>query len=177
MLAGMKISVWLAALALTVYGQRARPANDQTARLQRAAALITAQDFKGAEAELDAILKAAPQEARALNLLGVVRAQQNRNDEAEELFRRALKTDPRLAGARVNLGLLRLSQERLEEATQEFDAALKIDAARKDARSQLAGTLRRMAAAAREHVVAHHTLPAVLNHIIETVLFARKATV
>src|SRR5215207_5220683 len=64
-------------------------------KLERAAAYIGARDFARAETELVAVLNLNPKEALALNLMGIVRAEQGRTREAESLFKQALAASPR----------------------------------------------------------------------------------
>jgi tetratricopeptide (TPR) repeat protein len=133
---------------------------DRLSKLQRAAAYVSARDFARAETELVSILNLNPKEALALNLMGIVRAEQGRTNEAESLFKQALAASPRLAGAHVNLGLLYISQNNLGQAVNELEQALLIDASRNDATTGLVAALRRLAAAAvaageREKALAH----------------------
>ena len=107
-------------------------------RLERAADLIRQQQFAAAEAELTAFLRVAPQEANAHNLLGVIRAQQQRPAEAEQLFLRALKEEPRLLGAYLNLGRLYLDQHQTERALWAFSEAGKLAPANNEINYQLA---------------------------------------
>jgi len=93
------------------------------ARLERAAEMIRRGQLARAETELAAVLRGSPEEANALNLLGVVRAQQKRHEEAEQLFLRAVKSSPALVGAFVNLGQLYASRGDDEQALKAFDAA------------------------------------------------------
>ena len=60
--------------------------------------------------------RALPNDPDALNLLGVVRAKQNRPAEAEQLFRRALARSPAHVSAHINLGELLLTTNRSQEA-------------------------------------------------------------
>ncbi len=154
------VAVILIALALPVPLAHGRQTpikantSDLISRLQRIAALISAQDLRRAEAELDAILKINKREAQALNLLGVVRAKQGRSDEAESLFKQSLAVAPRLTGAHLNLGLLYQSQARAEEAATKFEEVLRLDSTRRAVASDLSATLRRLASdavAAGEH--------------------------
>ena len=92
-------------------------------RLERAAELIRRGQLAQAEAELAAALRARPADANALNLLGVVRAEQRRDAEAEELFMRAVKTAPALVGAYLNLGRLYLAGRKTERALWAFERA------------------------------------------------------
>ena len=75
-------------------------------RLQQAAALIASNQIEPAEQELLNILKEAPEQPAALNLLGTVRAQQRRLAEAETLFLRAVRSDSKYVGPRMNLAYL-----------------------------------------------------------------------
>jgi tetratricopeptide (TPR) repeat protein len=139
--------------------QQARK-QDGASRLQRAAAYVSARDFARAESEILAVLNLNPKEPLALNLLGIVRAEQGLANEAESLFRQALAVSPRLAGAHVNLGLLYISQNNFEQAVSELEQALRIDSSRGDAASSLVASLRRLAGAAltagdREKALAH----------------------
>src|SRR5712691_10990378 len=73
--------------------------NSLVKRLEHAAALISDNRVEEAEQELASVLKVAPNEAVALNLLGAIRAKQRRLNEAELFFSRAVRRDPRLVGA------------------------------------------------------------------------------
>jgi tetratricopeptide (TPR) repeat protein len=75
-------------------------------QLEQAAALIAANRTDEAEKELSAILRVAPKEPAALNLLGTIRAKQGRLREAEVLFLRAVRTDDKFIGAHMNLAHL-----------------------------------------------------------------------
>lgn len=143
-IAALFISVLLAVTLMAQTSDEARA----VARLQRVAQLISDRDLANAESELQSLLQVAPTEARALNLLGVVRAEQGRAREAEELFKRAQATSPQLLGARANLGRLYLSEERAAEAVAEFEAVLAADPKRSDAASSLVIALRRLAVVA-----------------------------
>jgi len=92
------------------------------ARLERAASLISGDRLTDAEQELNAILKARPNDALALNLLGTVRAKQGRLDEAESLFARAVRLDDRFAGAHMNLAYLYLLKNAPEKTVVELKA-------------------------------------------------------
>lgn len=95
-------------------------------RLERAAAMISAGQLASAEGELNAVLRRAPGDANALNLLGVIRAQQQRAGEAEQLFLRAVKSAPTLLGAYLNLGRLYLELEKTDRALWAFTEAVKL---------------------------------------------------
>jgi len=96
-------------------------------RLERAADLIKQQQFAAAELELNALLRVNRREPNTHNLLGVIRAQQQRPIEAERLFLKALSEAPRLVGAYLNLGRLYLDQHNNERALWAFTAAGKLE--------------------------------------------------
>lgn len=75
-------------------------------QLEHAAALIAADRNAEAETELSAILRTAPDEPVALNLLGTIRAKQGRLSEAEKFFTRAVRGDDKYVGAHMNLAYL-----------------------------------------------------------------------
>jgi tetratricopeptide (TPR) repeat protein len=127
-------------------GQRAR-----MSELQQAAQALAAGNLKQAEKDLQSVLRAAPGEYRALDLLGVVRVLQKREGEAEEYFRGALTKDPEFAPAHAHLGLLYVQRGQPGEAVPELREALRLDPARSDASGALVKILRdqsRSAAAA-----------------------------
>ena len=95
-------------------------------RLERVAEMIRQRQLARAEAELEEVLRTQSHEANALNLLGVVRAEQQRGVEAEELFLRAIKESPGLVGAYVNLGRLYLDQHQLEKSLWAYTEGSKL---------------------------------------------------
>jgi predicted Zn-dependent protease len=107
-------------------------------QLERAAAAIASDRLAEAEQQLSAILKAAPGDALALNLLGTVRAKQNRLDEAEALFTRAARADRRFVGAHMNLAYLYLLKGAPEKTAAELREVLRLDPANADAADKLA---------------------------------------
>jgi Tfp pilus assembly protein PilF len=132
-----KINPWLLAklqsfvllcLALAVQpASMARAQNNSNLdRLQRAAEMIRQEQLGRAEAELNTVLRQAPREANALNLLGVIRAQQHQATEAERLFLRALEVNKALLGAYLNLGHLYLDLQKPDRALWAFAEAAKI---------------------------------------------------
>lgn len=97
--------------------------------LHRAAELIRKGELNLAEAQLDLVFKRKPREANALNLLGVIRAQQHRPREAEKLFLGAIEVNKSLLGAYLNIGQLYLDLERLDQALWAFTEARKLQPA------------------------------------------------
>lgn len=91
--------------------------------LQRAAEMIRNGQLPVAEAELIVLLKRSPREANALSLLGVVRAQQRRSKEAEQLFLRAIAANKSLVGAYLNIGQLYVDLAKPDRALWAFAEA------------------------------------------------------
>jgi len=110
-------------------------------RLERAATLIRDNRMAEAEQQLTAVLKIAPNEAGALNLLGTIRAQQNRLPEAETLFARALRFDQQFVGAHMNLARLYLLKGAPEKAAAELRSVIRLDPKDREAGHQLARLL------------------------------------
>src|SRR5436853_6606273 len=96
------LALFILLLPLNASAQNERINN----QLERAALFVRNSQLNEAERQLLQILKIAPNEARALNLLGTIRAQQGRLNEAEALFARALRSDSRLIAAHMNLAHL-----------------------------------------------------------------------
>lgn len=112
--------------------------NTKYDRLERSAALIRQGQLARAEAELQAVLRQESQDANALNLLGVIRAQQQRGVEAEQLFLRALTGSPKLVGAYLNLGQLYLDQHKPDRSLWAYGEASKLAPDRADINYNLA---------------------------------------
>jgi tetratricopeptide (TPR) repeat protein len=87
---------------------------------------------------LGAILKAAPADPLALNLLGTVRAKQRRLDEAEALFLRAVRADRRFVGAHMNLAYLYLLKGAPVKTAAALREVLRLDPSNADAADKLA---------------------------------------
>jgi predicted Zn-dependent protease len=94
--------------------------NNHAWQIERAAALISTNRISEAEQQLDKLLKSSPDDPLALNLLGTVRAQQGRLDEAETLFAHALRVDREFAGAHMNLAYLYLLKRAPEKTVTEL---------------------------------------------------------
>jgi tetratricopeptide (TPR) repeat protein len=108
-------------------------ATDRVAALKRAAALIDARDLAGAEAALVPLLHDNPDDALALDLLGIVRMRQGRAYAAEDLFHKAIQHGPSLPGPHVNLAALYGDQRAIPELRE----ALKIAPSNAEAASLL----------------------------------------
>jgi|HubBroStandDraft_5_1064220.scaffolds.fasta_scaffold72817_2 tetratricopeptide (TPR) repeat protein len=119
-----------------------------TTRLQHAARLLFAGNKERAEAELQSVLRASPDEYRALDLLGVIRILQHRETDAEDLFRRVVQIKPDFASGHAHLGLLYVQTGRLDEAVPQLSEAVRLDPARSDASDALVRIWRDRAEAA-----------------------------
>jgi len=105
--------------------------------LQDAAQALTAGNLGRAESDLKTFLRTAPEDCRALDLLGVVRVLQQREGEAEEVFHRAVKINPDFAPAHAHLGLLYVQKGRAQDAVPQLREALRLDPTRRDAAEAL----------------------------------------
>lgn len=122
-LAAFTVALFLAATAAVQTSAQDAP---NIVRLERSAEMIRKGQLASAEVELNTVLRRAPQEANALNLLGVIRAEQQKPAEAEALFLRALDAQPTLLGAYLNLGQLYLELQKTDRALWSFTEASKI---------------------------------------------------
>ena len=90
----------------------------------QAVALHRQGQLRDAEKIYARVLKAAPDNFDALNLLGAIRMQQGQFGEARGLFSAAVKANPEIAAAWCNLGQAEYALKRPAEALQCFDKAL-----------------------------------------------------
>ena len=131
------IFVGLITLQLSVI-TTAHTQQDKYDRLEKAANLLRQGDSNAAETELVEILRVAPRDPNALNLLGVVRAQQKRPAEAEKLFLNAINQTPKLSGPYINLGRLYLEQKKIDRALWAYNNAAILAPANSEVQYQLA---------------------------------------
>jgi tetratricopeptide (TPR) repeat protein len=112
----LKSSVIGMVMLLGVAAAQAQTGDVNLDRLNEAARAISEGQLPRAEQLLNSVLAALPNDADALNLLGVVRAKQDRKTDAERLFRRALASSPSHLGAHINLSELLTTTNRSAEA-------------------------------------------------------------
>ena len=106
-----------------VQAQSNRPRAD----LDATAALIRENRFKEAEQQLRRIMRSHPNDPLALNLLGTIRAQQGRVNDAQRLFLQALRIDQQFVGARLNLVHLFAVTRQPEKEISELMEVLRLD--------------------------------------------------
>ena len=109
-----------------------------TNHLQTALELFNQGDLEGAEKEARFALNAPQDRAPAWGILGTIRVQQKKYDEAVGFLRKALSLNPRLVGARVTLGGVYVLLGKKALATQMFTEALRLDPPNFNARLDLA---------------------------------------
>jgi Flp pilus assembly protein TadD len=101
--------------------------NDIQARLENAATLVREHRIAEAEQQLNSILRTTPNDAAALNLLGTIRAQQGKLDEAENLLTRAAKIDPTFVPVHMNLAFLYVLRNAPEKTISELQEVVKLE--------------------------------------------------
>lgn len=84
--------------------------------LKSIAAQIEKGDLSAAESGLWSVLRRQPENAEALDLLGLVRTRQERYAEAEALLRRAIELDAKQIAARIHLGQVYRQQKQNHSA-------------------------------------------------------------
>lgn len=115
--------------------------NNIQERLEKAAALIRENRIAEAEQQLNSILKMAPNQSVALNLLGTVRAQQGRLNDAENLLIRAEKLDPTFVAVHMNLAFLYLLKHAPEKSILELKEVVRLEPNNVEANYKLARLL------------------------------------
>ena len=98
-----------------------------SAQVADAEAAIVKSDWKAAAARLDLWLADHPDDPRALFDAGYVADAQNRLDDAEGLYRRAVDADPKSFEAHLSLGLLLARQGKVDDARPELAVATNLD--------------------------------------------------
>src|SRR5688572_11093174 len=116
-------------------------ADKRIKQLEYAAALIADNRTSDAERELSSILRVAPGEPAALNLLGTIRAKQGRLREAEALFLRAVRGDKQYIGAHMNLAYLYTIMGQPNKTILELRQVLLLDPKNGEALDKLARLL------------------------------------
>ena len=128
-------------ILLLIASIAAAQTNNLQARLENAATLIRENRIAEAEQQLNGILRTTPNEAAALNLLGTIRAQQGKLDEAESLLTRAAKIDPTFVPVHMNLAFLYVLKNVPEKTISELKEVVKLEPNNNEANYKLARLL------------------------------------
>jgi tetratricopeptide (TPR) repeat protein len=132
----------------TVGGSVSEEGAARVQALRLAASALQRHDAKGAETLLESLLAKSPNDPVALNLMGLVRVEQQAPAEAEKLFRQAIKeSGNHIVGPHVNLAALYASQRPLD-AIAELREALKLAPENAQARSLLCAVVKQSVTAA-----------------------------
>jgi Flp pilus assembly protein TadD len=105
----------------------ANPQSSSSVRLSQIQKTVERGELEAAEKQLWEIVTGEPENAPAINLLGKIRTQQKRFQEAEALFKRVLAITPEYAAAHRNLGELYLLLGRRDEAKAAYLKAHELD--------------------------------------------------
>ena len=100
--------------------------DDADLRLLLAADMADAKDYAAASAEVEAALKAAPQNLRAYDLKARIGLAQNDSPAAEKTFASLKTIFPANPAGYLKLGQLYADQKKYDAALKEYDAAAKV---------------------------------------------------
>lgn len=123
----------------------------QTDSVAEAGRLVEQHRIVEAEAALGPLLSQEPQNVQVLVLLGRVRLEQGRNDEALQLFDQAVKLDPKSPEPRIWQGNALASSHRWPEALTMYESVLQTDPDNALAKQGEAGAASQAALAARKN--------------------------
>jgi len=98
---------------------------------------LDVRDLEKAEAQYRAALGLEPNNPQSRLGLGLVLVEQNKLDEAIDLFRNLTKSHPKLSAAYNNLGVALEKKGLIEEAKVQYKKALELDPAYSDAKFNL----------------------------------------
>ena len=118
--------------------------------------LARSGDLAGAAQICVKVLQVAPDQPRALHLLGMAALQEGHPGEAVELLRRAVRSDPHFAMASNDLGNLLALQGMLAEAAASYRQAIEEAPDSAEAHNNL-GNLLQMTVALEEAVASYRT--------------------
>lgn len=94
--------------------------------VDEAAELLREREFNAALRELDAVLKADPDNQYAWNFLGILFFERGEFEESAASYREALKRSPKYLGAAVGLGHAQRMAGKIDEAMMAAELALTI---------------------------------------------------
>ena len=114
---------------------------DLLQQFERVAALIRDNRIVEAERQLAAISRTAPNSPDVLNLLGTIRAKQNRLNEAETLFLQTLRIEETFTPARINLSQVYMLKRAPEKAIFQLREVLRLQPENAEAMQKLPALL------------------------------------
>ena len=117
----------IALLTVAICFQSAAQDQEFAKSLERVAALIRDNRMAEAEKQLAAISRTAPKSPDVLNLMGTIRAKQNRLNEAEALFLQVLQIEERFTPARMNLSYLYMVKRAPDKALFQLREVLRLE--------------------------------------------------
>ena len=117
----------IALLMVAICFQSAAQDQEFAKRLEHVAALIRDNRMAEAERQLAAISRTAPNSPDVLNLMGTIRAKQNRLNEAEALFLQVLQIEERFTPARMNLSYLYMVRRAPDKAIFQLREVLRLE--------------------------------------------------
>ena len=112
-----------------------------TENLERVAALIRDNKTAEAERQLVLIMRRSPNSPAVLNLMGTIRAKQNRLNEAETLFLQAVRNDETFTGARLNLAHVYTLKRVPDKAISQLREVLRLEPNNAEATAKLPALL------------------------------------
>src|SRR6266852_6395004 len=118
--------------------QKTVPRSKSASPLSTAKAQLARGDLNSVESTLWSILASEPANEQALLMLGVVRGRQQRDAEAEALFRRVLQLNPKSIVASRNLAGALLAEDKPEDAIQEYNRAIELSPQDSDLKIEVA---------------------------------------
>jgi tetratricopeptide (TPR) repeat protein len=110
---------------------------DLVQRFEQVVTLIRENKLIEAEKQLATISRTVPAAPITLNLLGTIRAKQNRLNEAETLFLQAVQKDEKFTGARLNLVYLYVLKRNPELAITQLREILRLEPGNAEAARKL----------------------------------------
>jgi tetratricopeptide (TPR) repeat protein len=113
-------------------------------QIQEGIILQRRRDFVGAEAIYSRLLDRVPEHAAALHYLGLLRFQQDRLQEAQQLLTRSLEQEPHNANAWSDLGMVRIRTDAPEQALDALSRALALAPEHPDALNNMAQAYRKL---------------------------------
>ncbi|MDQ3117928.1 MAG: tetratricopeptide repeat protein [Verrucomicrobiota bacterium] len=112
-----------AALEITSTNERAaRLKTEAQAQFEKAARAFQQRDFEGALRSLDLAEKGVSNDAAMLNLRGEILMKQEKFDDAEAVFRKALAANPKFREAQYNLAQIPFRKGEYAKARDRFEA-------------------------------------------------------